>query len=179
MRRVLSVLVNNQPRVLARVASMIGQRNFNIESISVGETENPSYSRMVIVTRGDPSTIAQISKQLNKLIDVIQVEQLEKDQSVERELLLIKVAAPPSVRTEITGMIEPFRANVVDVGMKSLVIQVTGEPAKLEAMIELLRPYGIQEVARTGVTAISRGSVSQNTMVSMKKEEWNNGKHVL
>jgi acetolactate synthase I/III small subunit len=101
------------------------------------------------------------------LIDVIQVEQLEKDQSVERELLLIKVAAPPSVRAEITGVIEPFRANIVDVGQKSLVIQVTGDPLKLEAMIELLRPYGIQEVARTGVTAISRGSVSENKMVSL------------
>ncbi|MGA8941465.1 MAG: acetolactate synthase small subunit [Thermoactinomyces sp.] len=165
MRQILSVLVNNQPRVLARVASLIGQRNFNIESISVGETENPSFSRMVIVTRGDLATLNQIAKQLNKLIDVIQVEQLEKEQAVERELMLVKVEAPPSRRAEITGIIEPFRASVVDVGPQSLVIQVTGEVSKLEAMLELLRPYSILEVARTGITAVSRGS-SQKAAVS-------------
>ncbi|MBA4601655.1 acetolactate synthase small subunit [Thermoactinomyces mirandus] len=161
MRQILSVLVNNQPRVLARVASLIGQRNFNIESISVGETENPSFSRMVIVTRGDLPTITQVAKQLNKLIDVIQVEQLEKEQTVERELMLIKVEVPPDKRTEITGIIEPFRASIVDVSPQSLVVQVTGEPSKLEAMIELLRPYTILEVARTGITAVARGSVKK------------------
>lgn len=164
MRQILSVLVNNQPRVLARVASLIGQRNFNIESISVGETENPSFSRMVIVTKGDLSTLNQIAKQLDKLIDVIRVEQLEKEQAVERELMLIKVEAPPSRRTEITGIIEPFRASVVDISLQSLVVQVTGEPSKLEAMLELLRPYSIQEVARTGITAVSRGNTKKATV---------------
>ncbi len=167
MRQILSVLVNNQPRVLARVASLIGQRNFNIESISVGETENPSFSRMVIVTRGDIPTLNQIAKQLDKLIDVIQLEKLEKEQAVERELMLIKVEAPPSRRTEINGIIEPFRATIVDVSPQSLVVQVTGEPSKLEAMIELLRPYSIQEVARTGITAVARGSAKKATVSSI------------
>jgi acetolactate synthase-1/3 small subunit len=157
MRHILSVLVNNQPRVLARVASLIGQRNFNIESISVGESEQPGLSRMIIITGGDQHTLEQIRKQLEKLIDVIKVDHLEKEQSVERELLLIKVEATPAARAEIFGIVEPFRASIVDVSPQSLTIQVTGEPSKLEAMIELLRPYGIIEIARTGAIALERG----------------------
>jgi acetolactate synthase-1/3 small subunit len=157
MRHILSVLVNNQPRVLARVASLLGQRNFNIESISVGESEEPGLSRMVIVTQGDDQTMEQVSKQLHKLIDVIKVQDLIPDSSVERELLLIKVGATPATRAEISGVLDPFRATVVDVGPNSIMVQVTGERSKLDALIELLRPYGIKEIARTGVTALSRG----------------------
>lgn len=156
MKHILSILVNNQPRVLARVASFLGQRNFNIESISVGESEEPGLSRMVIVTQGDERTMEQVTKQLHKLIDVIKIQDLTVEKAVVRELMLVKVGANPSVRAEVKGIIEPFRASVVDVGHNTIMIQVTGERDKLDNMLELLRPYGIKEVARTGVTALSR-----------------------
>jgi acetolactate synthase-1/3 small subunit len=156
MRHIISILVNNQPRVLARVASLFGRRNFNIESISVGESEEPGLSRIVIVTHGDARTMEQVSKHLHKLIDVIKVQDLSIQQSVARELLLVKVGATSSNRAEIQGIIEPFRASVVDVGINSLMIQATGDREKLDALIELLRPYGIKELARTGITALPR-----------------------
>ncbi|MDN4592887.1 acetolactate synthase small subunit [Polycladomyces subterraneus] len=156
MRHIISILVNNQPRVLARVASLFGRRNFNIESISVGESEEPGLSRIVIVTHGDARTMEQVSKHLHKLIDVIKVQDLSIQQSVARELLLVKVGATSSNRAEIQGIIEPFRASVVDVGTNSLMIQATGDREKLDALIELLRPYGIKELARTGITALPR-----------------------
>lgn len=156
MKHILSILVNNQPRVLARVASLIGQRNFNIESISVGESEEPGLSRMIIVTQGDERTMEQVTKQLHKLIDVIKIQDLTVEEAVVRELMLVKVGANPSVRAEVKGIIEPFRASVVDVGHNTIMIQVTGERTKLDNMLELLRPYGIKEVARTGITALSR-----------------------
>lgn len=156
MKHILSMLVNDQPRVLARVASLIGQRNFNIESISVGESEEPGLSRMVIVTEGDERTMEQVTKQLHKLIDVIKIQDLSVEEAVVRELMLVKVGANPSVRTEIAGIVEPFRAQIVDVGYNTMVIQATGEQSKLDNILELLRPYGIKEVARTGVTALSR-----------------------
>lgn len=156
MKHILSMLVNDQPRVLARVASLIGQRNFNIESISVGESEEPGLSRMVIVTEGDERTMEQVTKQLHKLVDVIKIQDLSVEEAVVRELMLVKVGANPSVRTEIAGIVEPFRASIVDVGYNTMVIQATGEQTKLDNILELLRPYGIKEVARTGVTALSR-----------------------
>ncbi|OYD08367.1 acetolactate synthase small subunit [Paludifilum halophilum] len=159
MRHVLSVMVNDQPRVLARVANLLGRRTFNIESISVGESEEAGLSRMVIVTRGDEQTMEQISKQLHKLVDVIKVQDLSSHPAVERELLLVKVEAGPSERTEIGGIVEPFRAAVVDVGPHSLMVQATGERSKLNALLQLLHPYGVKEVARTGVTALSRSAV--------------------
>ncbi|EGK06792.1 acetolactate synthase small subunit [Kroppenstedtia eburnea] len=158
MRHILSVLVNDQPRVLARVAGLLGRRNFNIESISVGESEEPGLSRMVIATRGDEQTMEQVQKQLHKLVDVIKVQDLHDHSAVERELLLVKVGAGPATRMEISGIIEPFRASIVDVGPHSLIVQATGERSKLDALMELLHPYGIKEVARTGVTALSRGA---------------------
>jgi acetolactate synthase I/III small subunit len=156
MRHIISVLVNDQPRVLARVANLLGRRNFNIESISVGESEEPGLSRMVIVTNGDERMMEQVSKQLHKLVDVIKVQDLSEHPSVARELLLVKVEAGPSVRHEISGIVEPFRASVVDVGPHSMMVQATGERSKLDALLELLRPYGIKEMARTGITALSR-----------------------
>lgn len=156
MKHILSMLVNDQPRVLARVASLIGQRNFNIESISVGQSEEPGLSRMVIVTEGDERTMEQVTKQLHKLIDVIKIQDLSVEEAVVRELMLVKVGANPSVRTEIAGIVEPFRAQIVDVGYNTMVIQATGEQSKLDNILELLRPYGIKEVARTGITAMSR-----------------------
>ncbi len=156
MKHILSMLVNDQPRVLARVSSLIGQRNFNIESISVGESEEPGLARMVIVTEGDERTMEQVTKQLHKLVDVIKIQELAVEEAVVRELMLVKVGANPSVRTEIAGIVEPFRASIVDVGYNTMVIQATGEQSKLDNILELLRPYGIKEVARTGVTALSR-----------------------
>jgi acetolactate synthase-1/3 small subunit len=167
MRHIFSVLVNNRPRVLARVSSLLGQRNFNIESISVGQSEDKDLSRMIIVTSGDERTLNQLSKQLSKLIDVIEVRTITETTSVERELMLIRVTAEPNVRLEIQGIVDPFRASVVDVGHDSLMLQATGDRAKLDTLTELLRPYGILEVARTGVIALSRelDQVSLTTVI--------------
>jgi acetolactate synthase-1/3 small subunit len=167
MRHIFSVLVNNRPRVLARVSSLLGQRNFNIESISVGQSEDKDLSRMIIVTGGDERTLNQLSKQLSKLIDVIEVRTITETTSVERELMLIRVTAQPNVRLEIQGIVDPFRASVVDVGHDSLMLQATGDRAKLDTLTELLRPYGILEVARTGVIALNRGldQISLTTVI--------------
>lgn len=158
-KHTISVLVNNQPGVLQRVAGLFGRRGFNIESITVGESEELGLSRMVIVTTGDDKTLEQISKQLYKLIDVIKVVDLSSNPMVARELALIKISAEPSMRPEILGIVETFRAAVVDIGPSSLIVQVVGDSDKIDAMVELLRPYGIKELSRTGATAMIRGSV--------------------
>ncbi|MEK3911451.1 acetolactate synthase small subunit [Paenibacillus sp. FSL H7-0331] len=158
-KHTISVLVNNQPGVLQRVSGLFGRRGFNIESISVGEAEEQGLSRMVIVTTGDDKTLEQVSKQLYKLIDVIKVIDLSSNPMVARELALIKVSADPSLRPEIFGLVETFRASVVDISPSSLIIQVVGDALKIEAMAELLKPYGIRELSRTGVTAMVRGIV--------------------
>ncbi|MGG1555889.1 MULTISPECIES: acetolactate synthase small subunit [Paenibacillus] len=158
-KHTISVLVNNQPGVLQRVSGLFGRRGFNIESITVGESEEIGLSRMVIVTTGDDSTLEQISKQLYKLVDVIKVVDLSSNPMVARELALIKVSAEPIMRPEILGIVETFRAAVVDIGPASLIVQVVGDSEKIDAMVELLRPYGIRELSRTGVTAMVRGSV--------------------
>ncbi|CAH1225264.1 MULTISPECIES: acetolactate synthase small subunit [Paenibacillus] len=158
-KHTVSVLVNNQPGVLQRVSGLFGRRGFNIESITVGESEENGLSRMVIVTTGDDNTLEQISKQLYKLIDVIKVIDLSSNPMVARELALIKVNAEPIMRPEILGIVETFRAAVVDIGPASLIVQVVGDSDKIDAMVELLRPYGIRELSRTGVTAMIRGSV--------------------
>ncbi|MZQ83556.1 acetolactate synthase small subunit [Paenibacillus sp. 5J-6] len=158
-KHTVSVLVNNQPGVLQRVSGLFGRRGFNIESITVGESEELGLSRMVIVTTGDDSTLEQISKQLYKLIDVIKVVDLSSNPMVARELALIKVNAEPIMRPEILGIVETFRAAVVDIGPASIIVQVVGDSDKIDAMVELLRPYGIRELSRTGATAMIRGSV--------------------
>ncbi|KQX52041.1 acetolactate synthase-1/3 small subunit [Paenibacillus sp. V4I3] len=158
-KHTVSVLVNNQPGVLQRVSGLFGRRGFNIESITVGESEELGLSRMVIVTTGDDNTLEQISKQLYKLIDVIKVIDLSSNPMVARELALIKVNAEPIMRPEILGIVETFRAAVVDIGPASIIVQVVGDSDKIDAMVELLRPYGIRELSRTGVTAMIRGSV--------------------
>ena len=156
-KHTLAILVNNQPGVLQRVAGLFGRRGFNIESITVGESEEPGLSRMVIVTAGDSRTVEQISKQLYKLIDVIKVNDLSDHRMVARELALIKVGAEPAKRPEILGVVETFRASVADIGPNTMIIQVVGDSSKIDAMIELLKPYGIRELSRTGVTAMVRG----------------------
>ncbi|MFH5181273.1 acetolactate synthase small subunit [Paenibacillus sp. TAB 01] len=158
-KHTISVLVNNQPGVLQRVSGLFGRRGFNIESITVGESEEAGLSRMVIVTTGDDKTLEQVSKQLYKLIDVIKVVDLSANPMVARELALIKVNAEPSARPEVLGIVETFRAAVVDIGPSSLIVQVVGDSEKIDAMVELLKPYGIRELSRTGATAMTRGSV--------------------
>lgn len=158
-KHTISVLVNNQPGVLQRVSGLFGRRGFNIESITVGESEEKGLSRMVIVTTGDNQTLEQIQKQLYKLIDVIKVVDLSSHPMVARELALIKVSAEPAARPEILGVVETFRAAVVDIGPCSLIVQVVGDSEKIDAMVELLKPYGIKELSRTGATAMIRGAV--------------------
>ncbi|MBO8173044.1 MAG: acetolactate synthase small subunit [Bacillaceae bacterium] len=159
-RHTISILVNDQPGVLARVANLFGQRGFNIESITVGQSEEEGLSRMIIVTSGNEQTVQQVMKQLHKLIDVIKVQQLSAFPMVARELVLIKVEATPQNRTEISGIVEPFRASIVDVGPQSLMIQATGDSEKVDALIQLLKPYGIKQLCRTGVTAMTRGAIT-------------------
>ncbi|MBY0202222.1 acetolactate synthase small subunit [Paenibacillus polysaccharolyticus] len=159
IRHTISILVNDQPGVLQRVSGLFGRRGYNIESITVGQSEEPGLSRMVIVTIGDDKTLEQIEKQLYKIIDVIKVVDFSLKPMVARELALIKVKAEPSERPEILGVVETFRASVVDVGPASLMVQAVGDTDKIDAMIELLKPYGIRELSRTGVTALVRGNV--------------------
>ncbi|MGF9641505.1 acetolactate synthase small subunit [Paenibacillus sp. MABNS29] len=157
-KNTIAVLVNDQPGVLQRVSGLFGRRGFNIESITVGQSEEVGLSRMVIVTVGDENNLEQIEKQLYKLVDVIKVIDLSSKPMVARELAMIKVKAEPPQRSEIMGVVETFRAAVIDVGTTSLIVQVIGDTEKIDAMIELLKPYGIRELTRTGVTAMIRGN---------------------
>ncbi|MCF6096085.1 acetolactate synthase small subunit [Thermovorax subterraneus] len=158
MKATLAVLVENHPGVLARVAGLFARRGFNIESLAVGPTDNPEISRMTIVVDGDERIIEQIKKQLNKLIDVIKVSFIEPENSVSRELVMIKVNTEPEKRSEIIGIAEIFRANIIDVSRDSMIIELTGDKDKVNAMEEILRPFGIKELVRTGIIAMNRGS---------------------
>ena len=158
MRHTISALVLNQPGVLARVAGLFSGRGFNIESLCVAETLDPTVSRMTIVTRGNDQVIEQVTKQLNKLIDVIKVVDFSNNDHVEREMILVKVKAEMSFRAEILRITDIFRGKIVDVTPNSYTIEVSGDGDKVRAFIDLLRPMGIKEVVRTGKVAISRGS---------------------
>lgn len=158
MKHTIGVLVENQSGVLARVSGLFSARGFNIDSLTVGETEDAEVSRMTIVAHGDDRVVDQIMKQLNKLIDVIKVVDLTKDEMIDRELVLVKVLAPASTRSEVMQIVNTFRAKIVDVNAKTLAIEVTGGESKIDAMLELLRPYGILEVVRTGLIAMARKS---------------------
>jgi len=158
MKHTVGVLVENKPGVLARVAGLFSRRGFNIESLAVGVTENPDTSRMTIVVSGDDRILEQVMKQLNKLIDVIRVSDLPGEESVNRELALIKVGVDSSTRAEVMQIVDVFRAKIVDVGIKSLVVEVTGDESKINAMEQLLRQFGIREMARTGRVAMNRGA---------------------
>jgi len=159
MRHTIAALVEDKPGVLARVAGLFRRRGFNIESLAVGVTEKESISRMTIVVSGDDKTIEQVTKQLNKLIDVVKVSDVSLN-SVERELALIKVSANPQSRAEIIEIANIFRARIVDVARDSMIIEVTGDEEKIGAFIDLMKQYGIKEVARTGKIAMQRGSKS-------------------
>lgn len=157
-RRVLSMLVDNTSGVLSRVAGLFSRRGYNIDSLTVGETADPRYSRMTVVVRGDELILDQITKQLAKLIDVVDIKTLKEGESVTRELILIKVRAEAKERQDIVSVAGIFRANIVDVGADSLTIEMTGNQSKIEAFIDLLKDYEILELARTGITGLSRGA---------------------
>ncbi len=157
MRHTIAALVENKPGVLARVAGLFRRRGFNIESLAVGVTEKPHLSRMTIVVEGDDKTIEQVTKQLNKLIEVVKVSDVTEN-SVERELALVKVNTTPQTRGEIIEIANIFRARIVDVARDSFIIEITGDEEKINAFIDLMRQYGIKEVARTGKIAMQRGS---------------------
>ncbi len=159
-KHTLSVLVENHAGVLSDVAALFSRRGFNIDSLAVGVTENPDISRMTIVVDGDEYAVEQVSKQLNKLIDVIKVYQLDSKDSVNRELALIKVCTTDDTRAEIIQITEIFRAKIVDISKSTLTIEISGGIAKVEALQEMLQQFGIKEIVRTGMIAIARGSKS-------------------
>jgi acetolactate synthase, small subunit len=157
MKHTLAVLVENKSGVLFRVASLFSRRGYNIDSLAVGVTEDPKISRMTIVVDGNDYVLEQVTKQLNKLVDVIKVSDIGVDEAVERELALIKVTADVSARTEIIQIADIFRARIVDVAPKSITVEVTGDEAKIQAIEKLLRQFGIKEMVRTGKIALVRG----------------------
>ena len=157
LKHMVAVLVENSPGVLTRVAGLFARRGFNIDSLAVGVTDDPNISRMTIVVDGDDATLEQVSKQLNKLINVIKVSDISASDSVSRELALVKVHADPARRAQILQIVDIFRAKVVDVGKRSMIIEITGDQEKVDALIQLLREFGIKEVVRTGKIAMDRG----------------------
>ncbi len=160
MSHVLSLLVEDKPGLLTRVAGLFARRGFNIESLAVGHSEIPGLSRITVVVDVEGAPLEQITKQLNKLINVIKIVELDPDQAVEREHMLIKVRVDNSTRSQILEAATLFRARVVDVATDALVIEVTGDSAKVSALLRVLEPYGIKEIAQSGLIAIGRGSKS-------------------
>ncbi len=158
MRHVITLLVENEFGVLARIAGLFSGRGFNIESLCVAETLDPTVSTMTIVTRGDDQVLEQVIKQLNKIISVIKVVDLLEKDYVEREMVLVKVSATPETREEILRVVDIFRGKVIDVGSKTYTIEVTGDEKKINAILALLKPLGIKELVRTGRVAMIRGS---------------------
>ena len=159
-RHTLSVLVENKPGVLTRIAGMFARRAYNIHSLAVGPTDDPRVSRLTIVVGTEAVQLEQIVKQLNKLVHVLKIVELDPGEAVERELQLVKVSADPDTRSQIIELADVFRAKIVDVDHDSLTIEAAGAPAKLEAMIELLAPFGIREMVRSGTISLARGSRS-------------------
>jgi len=159
-RHTLSVLVENKPGVLARVASLFSRRGFNIESLAVGPTEIPEISRMTIVVNVEELPLEQVTKQLNKLVNVIKIVELDTTQSVQRELLLVKVKADLDTRSHVLETVQLFRAKVVDVAPDAVTIEATGTADKLDALIRVLEPFGIKELVQSGMVAVGRGSRS-------------------
>ncbi|NNG36596.1 acetolactate synthase small subunit [Nakamurella aerolata] len=156
-RHTLSVLVENKPGVLARVSALFSRRGFNIHSLAVGPTESPTVSRMTIVVTVDDLPLEQVTKQLNKLVNVLKIVELPGDASVTRELLLIKLRADAATRGQLTTVVDMFRAKVIDVAPESVTVEATGTSDKLEALVRLLEPYGIRELVQSGMVALGRG----------------------
>lgn len=159
-RHTLSVLVENRPGVLARISGLISRRGFNIHSLAVGETENDDISRMTVVVDVEEHVLEQVTKQLNKLVEVLKVVELDHRTSIERQLVLFKVRADASTRSQIIDLVTMFRANIVDVTNESVVIEATGTLDKLEALLATLEPFGVKELVQSGVVALSRGPKS-------------------
>ena len=155
-KKVLSVLVDNTSGVLNRIAGLFSRRGYNIESLVVSDTEDKTISRMTIVVDGDERTIEQVTKQLHKLVDVIKVNDLTNDDTVCRQLLLVRVAADRETRGEIIQLMDIFRARIIDIGRRSLIIEATGDESKIEAILKSLQPFGIQEIVKTGISAMVR-----------------------
>lgn len=155
-RQILSLLVENHPGVLSRIAGLFSRRGYNIESLSVGMTDNPGISRMTIVVTGDDAILEQIKKQLNKLIDTLKITELSLDNAVLRELVLLKVKADAHKRSEIIEIASIFRAKIVEVAPKSLTVEMTGDDKKIQGFLDLLKPYGIVEFIRSGCTGMER-----------------------
>lgn len=168
-RHTLSVLVENKPGVLTRVTALFARRAFNIHSVAVGPTEDPELSRITLVVDAADAPLEQVTKQLNKLVNVIKIVALESDTSVQRELLLVKVAANDENRTSVLQLVELFRAHVVDVVPDAVTIEATGSAGKVEAFLTALEPYGIKEIVQSGAVAISRGSRSLSERVSAER----------
>ena len=156
MKHTLSVLVENHFGVLSRVSGLFSARGFNIDSLAVGETEDPTVSRMTIVVEGDERTLEQVKKQLNRLIDVIKVQDIPQEDLLEREIVLLRVGFTPKNRAEILEVINTFQGKVMDASVNTLTIEVTGDKAKIHSVFELLKPYGILEIVRSGQIALSR-----------------------
>ena len=157
MRHVLSALVQNQPGVLAHVSGMLASRGFNIDSLAVGETEMPHLARMTFTVNGDDNVLDQVRKQLDKIVSIVRVDDISSENYVERDLMLIKVVAPAEKRSEIALLVEMFRGRVVDISLDDMMIEISGQEGKIEKFIDLMRPYGIVELARTGRIALVRG----------------------
>jgi len=158
MKHTIAVIVENKSGVLTRIAGLFSRRSFNIDSLSVGATDNPDYSRMTITVQGDRDVLEQVIKLLSKLINVIRVSELIAGESVERELAIIKVSADRESRSEIMQVASIFRAKIIDVSQRSVIIEVTGDEEKIDAIIQLLRQFGIKELARTGKVSMVRGA---------------------
>jgi acetolactate synthase-1/3 small subunit len=156
MRHTISILVENKFGVLTRIAGLFSGRGYNIDTLNVGPTQDPSMSRMTIVTRGDDATLEQIVKQLNKLVDVLKVQDFRDDEYIDRELVLVKVSVDSKNRSEVMQITDIFRAKIVDVQPKSLTIEITGGEGKVEKFLDLMKPFGIVELTRTGKVALPR-----------------------
>jgi acetolactate synthase-1/3 small subunit len=165
MRHVLSALVHNQPGVLAHVSGMLASRGFNIDSLAVGETENAELSRMTFVVNGDDGELEQVRKQLDKIVSVVKVQDISSEDFVERDLMLVKVRSAQGQRMEIILLVEMFRARVVDISKDDVMIEISGKESKIEAFIDLMRPFGILELARTGRIALVRGVPGQGDVL--------------
>lgn len=159
-RHTISVLVENRAGVLARISGLFSARGYNIDSLSVGTTEDPQVSRMTIVVKGDQQILEQVEKQLNKLIDVIKVSDYLETAHIERELVLLKVSADKTTRSELIQVCGIFRAKIVDVAADTIIVEMTGDSEKIDALVRLVRPFGIKEVCRTGIVAMARGKQS-------------------
>ncbi|HVX70478.1 MAG TPA: acetolactate synthase small subunit [Mycobacteriales bacterium] len=170
-RHTLSVLVENKPGVLARVSALFSRRGFNIDSLAVGPTEHSDVSRMTIVVNVEDLPLEQVTKQLNKLVNVLKVVELESESAIQRELLLVKVKADQAIRTQVLEIVQVFRAKVVDVATDAVTIEVTGTADKLDAFIRVLEPYGIRELVQSGVVAVGRGarSITDRTLRSVER----------